>query len=152
MSRTIARSTIAVSLALASGVLLAAAFPPYDLWQVVWVAFVPVAIGEARLLPPRLAGLGTGLATFDFIAVYAHDVYTLPETPLLMRAMPLSAGVTAFAATRLTRGIRARLGPGGSALFVAFGWVGFEFVRSYVPGPGASLRTRCGIGPGSFSP
>jgi apolipoprotein N-acyltransferase len=127
------RPALAILLAGASGLLLAVAFPPYDLWPLVWLAFVPVALGEARLLPPRLAGLGAGIAAFAFVAIYARDITTLPGTPLLIRAIPLSSGLLAFAAARSTRGLRARLGPVRSGLFIAFGWVGLELARSFVP-------------------
>jgi apolipoprotein N-acyltransferase len=54
--------TIAALLAVASGLLYGASFPPVDWWPVAWIALTPLCIAASRLDPARaaMAGLITG--------------------------------------------------------------------------------------------
>ncbi|MFI5298146.1 MAG: nitrilase-related carbon-nitrogen hydrolase [Polyangiales bacterium] len=133
LARPSARIAVAAFAALIGGLALALAFPPYACWWLIAVGFVPVAVAEARLLPPKLSGVGAAIATFTFFVVYAHDLNDTPHTPLRVRALPLSAALVALALTRWTRTIRRRLGPILASAFVVSTWVGIEVLRSFDP-------------------
>lgn len=51
------RTFIGVVLAASSALLLTLAFPPYNLWPLIWIGFVPMLLAQYRLMPARLASL-----------------------------------------------------------------------------------------------
>lgn len=56
------RTVIGLALSVLSGVAFTLAFPPYELWLLAWVGWVPVLIAQYRIMPRRLSGLATGIA------------------------------------------------------------------------------------------
>ena len=44
-----------------SAVMLILAFPPYNVWPLIFVAYVPMLLADYRVLPHRFAGLGSGI-------------------------------------------------------------------------------------------
>ena len=48
-------------LAVASGALANLAFPPFGLWPLILVAFVPMVVAQHRVLPARWSGVAIGL-------------------------------------------------------------------------------------------
>ena len=55
-----------VLLAFLSGLLANLAFPPFGVWPLILVAFVPMIVAQHRVMPPRWSGLaiGVGLGTY----------------------------------------------------------------------------------------
>ncbi|MBL8531988.1 MAG: apolipoprotein N-acyltransferase [Hyphomonadaceae bacterium] len=64
--RFIVRTLAGLVLAASSGALATLAFPPFDLWPLIFVAFVPMAVAQHRVMPRALAPLAPGAG----IAVY----------------------------------------------------------------------------------
>ena len=59
-----------VLLALLTPVLVALANPPFGLWPLVFVAFVPMVVAQHVVLPPRLSGLAIGVGIAGVWAVF----------------------------------------------------------------------------------
>jgi apolipoprotein N-acyltransferase len=114
-----------------SGLLLTLAFPPYGLWPLIGVGFIPAIVAQHRVLPRPLSGLayGVGLGTFFwgyFGPMFAGLAWFLDWLPLFVMAI----------ATLLTLGNRAFHERTGYRWFVlegAVGWVGFEALRGFLP-------------------
>jgi apolipoprotein N-acyltransferase len=62
------RTLVAVGLVVVSGVALVAALRPYGVWPLLFVALVPMAVAQYRLLPRRLAWLAPGLTAIVYWA------------------------------------------------------------------------------------
>ena len=56
------RIGIGVTLSASSALLLTLAFPPWDLWPLVWVGFIPMLVAQYRILPSRVSSLAPGIA------------------------------------------------------------------------------------------
>src|SRR3954453_17968386 len=62
------RTLAAIGLAVVSGLALVAALRPYNAWPLLFVALVPMAVAQYRLLPRRLAWLAPGLTAIVYWA------------------------------------------------------------------------------------
>ncbi len=131
-----------VSLAGASGVLLALAFPKVD-WNILaWVAFIPLLWQTQRQTLRRafslgwIAGMGFYLCTLywvvDTIGLYSNIPHIVAVGPLLLMCAILSAYTGAFAVGLC---VYHKSGPHNSGwLLLVFGpmlWVALEWVRSF---------------------
>jgi apolipoprotein N-acyltransferase len=120
-----------LGLAAVSGLLLTLAFPPYNLWPLVGVGFVPAVVAQHRIMPRPLSGLayGVGLGGFFwgyFGPMFAHTVWFMEWLPLIV----------AVIATVLSNGDRAFHERTGYRWFVLNGavvWVGIEAIRGFAP-------------------
>jgi apolipoprotein N-acyltransferase len=50
------------------------AFPPYDLWLLIWVGLVPMLVAQHRILPRCLSGLATGVSVGGFFWGYFSNI------------------------------------------------------------------------------
>lgn len=126
-----------ISLAAASGVLLALAFPKVDLSLLAWVAFVPL-LWIVREQPPRhafvsgwIAGMGFYLCTVYWvvhtIGLYSNIPPLVAVGPLLLMCAILASYTGAFAA-----GLRFYQERGGSIVLLGpLLWVALEWLRSF---------------------
>jgi apolipoprotein N-acyltransferase len=132
--------TTRVTLAVISGVALAAAFPKVDLNLLAWVAFVPLLYAIEGEPPARVFGYAwlqafiCYVASIYWIALTLHNFTSLPTdvaiAPMLLLAaiMASFAGFAFWAAYFI--GARLRL-PIVITLPVA--WTALEWVRTYFP-------------------
>jgi len=126
-----------VVVAVASGILLAFAFPKIDINLVAWVAFIPLLWVIRGRTPGRaffygwIAGMGFYLCTVYWV-VYTIGLYSnIPPLvavgPLLLMCTILASYTGAFAA-----GLRFYQRRGGSCVLVGpLLWVVLEWVRSF---------------------
>lgn len=135
-------------LALSSGALYAAAFPPLELFPLAWVALVPLLVAATRVRPLAAAGLGF-VWSIAAVAGVGHwfpgmiagffDVGPLAATSAFLAAALFFGGVycALFAALVSAAARRGRLHP----LVVAGLWGGVELARSSgpIPNPWALL-------------
>src|SRR4051794_9389084 len=57
-------------LALCTPLLVQLATPPFEIWPLIFVAFVPMVIAQHHVLPRRLSGLAVGVGIGGSYAVY----------------------------------------------------------------------------------
>ncbi|MCS7060445.1 MAG: nitrilase-related carbon-nitrogen hydrolase [Anaerolineae bacterium] len=125
------RIVIGVLLALASAGLLTLAFPPYGLWPLIWVGFVPMLIAQFRVMPRRVSSLAPAIAIGGWLGGYLMPIFSGSGTYMVWLPL-LIGGITLFASS----GERAFHERTGYRWFVAYGaltWVGFEMIRSFLP-------------------
>ncbi len=129
--RTTLRVIAGLALAGASGVLLTLSFPPYDLWPLVWVGFVPTIVAQHRIMPRRLSGLAYGVGLGSFFWGYFGPMFA--NTVWFMEWLPL---IVAVVATLLSNGDQAFQERTHYRWFVLEGavvWVGIEAIRGLAP-------------------
>ena len=134
MPKSAAAVVLGSALAVLSGVLLTLAMAPYDLWLLVWIACVPMAVAQHRVLPRHLAFLGPSLGISVFLAGYfggvfpARAAWYMKALPLL----PLLVGGIGFLVRRGRPSPTLLVTPWWP-LSVALGWVATEYLRAFVP-------------------
>ncbi len=129
--RTPVQVVTGLALAAGSGLLLTLAFPPYDLWPLVAVGFVPAIVAQHRILPRPLSGLGYGVGLGTFFWGYFGPLFA--GTVWFMEWLPLFAGVIATLMTLGNRAFHERTGYRWFVLEGMVGWVGIEAIRGFVP-------------------
>lgn len=129
------RSSINLLLAATSGLLVALAFPPYALWPLVFVTFVPLLVAVEHSSPGRAAGLGwlsgvvVHLGAFPWLLAtiarfeHASSLLTLPFVLLFIAYHSLQLAGFGLAAAWLTRREPSIL----RACLVACAWVLLEW-------------------------
>jgi apolipoprotein N-acyltransferase len=127
---------IALGCALASmsGVFLTLCFAPYDAWPLVWVGFVPMAVAQHRVLPPRWSAAAPAIGVAGFVAGNFGVDFFPPASPWYLKLLPLLVGGLVFVVSRTERGRHERTGYAGWPLQAAISWVAIELFRMFVPG------------------
>jgi len=119
-----------VGLALLSGLLLVAAFPPLDLGLVAWVALVPLLLAIDGLLPFEAFRLGMVSGFVAFLGIVAWiRVFGIPVWILLAAYLALYIGMFCGA----YRWAAADRAPAVRLWLVPLLWVSVEFLRSSGP-------------------
>ena len=62
------RAGIGILLAIFSAVLLTLSFPPYNLWLLIWVAFIPMLVAQFRVMPRKVSSLASAIAIGGWLA------------------------------------------------------------------------------------
>jgi len=127
------RILIGVVLGLLSAAMLILAFPPYNAWPLIFVAFVPMLLADYRVLPHRFAGLGSGIGIGGWLLVYLTMIFGLDAGTWFMQAFAVLVAVLAFSGGRGNRLFHHRT---GYRWFVPFGvvnTVGIEMLRGFIP-------------------
>jgi apolipoprotein N-acyltransferase len=139
-------STVRIALALASGVLYALAFPPFDLGALAWIATVPLilAVLDGTLSRGRAFALGWITGTIACSALVSSSVaesalrFFAASTPVAWLAGLLAAQVYGalyfglFAVLAREIGSRRVRAPVRAALGIAAAWVTCELLRSNI--------------------
>jgi apolipoprotein N-acyltransferase len=122
-----------VILGLISAAMLILAFPPYNIWPLIFLAYMPMLLADYRVLPLRFAGLGSGIGIGGWLLVYLSMIFGLDASTWFMQAFAVLVGVFAFSGGRGNRLFHLRT---GYRWFVPFGvvaTVGIEMLRGFVP-------------------
>jgi len=75
MNKPIIRTLIAVLLSALSGLLLFLAFPPYDLWPLMWVAFIPMIVAQYRIIPRKISSLTPAITVGGWLGGYLYPIF-----------------------------------------------------------------------------
>jgi apolipoprotein N-acyltransferase len=124
------RIAAGVLLALATPVLVALANPPFGLWPLVFVAFVPMVVAQHAVLPRRLAPLAVGIGIGGAFAVHLSPGLADGEVAVVYQLMPLYVGVIAAAIAWRSRAFQERTGYRWLALSFPVAFTAVEFLRS----------------------
>ncbi len=124
------RLGVGLALAVVSGVSIWLALPPYGLWPLAWVGWVPVLLAQYRVVPRKLSMLPPAVATYVWIKLYFTPVFG--GSGLFMAYL----AEIVFVISLLTEGNRTFNERTGYRWFVlqgALGWSGVEMIRLLVP-------------------
>ncbi len=128
---TIRRTALGLMLAALSAALFTLAFPPYDLWPLIFVGLVPMLVAQHRVMPARLSGLACGIGVGGFFWGYFGDMFR--GGPWFMRWLPLFIALFSTLDSSRDRAFHRRTGYRWFVLHGAAVWVGVEMIRGFVP-------------------
>jgi apolipoprotein N-acyltransferase len=129
-SRT--RFLLGILLSALSGGMLLLAFPPYGIWWLAWLAFVPGVFAQYRLFPAKYASLAPAIYLLVWLGPYLARLFGTEFGPFFTY---LGVLIGAFAyLTYRERAFIERTGYRWLVLQGVVGWVGFEMVRAtFIP-------------------
>jgi apolipoprotein N-acyltransferase len=120
---------LGIGLSLLSALLLTAAFPPYELWPLVFVALVPMLVAQYRLFPRSWSGLAYALGIGGFFLFFMSLGGIIPFLVWLPAPVAVIAGFVGWRERIFHERTHARF-------FWLIGpiiWVGIEMIRGLVP-------------------
>lgn len=118
-------------LSVISAVLLTLSFPPYNLWPLIWIGFVPMMVAQFRLLPRRVSSLASAIAIGGWLGGYLTPIFA--GSGLYMTWLPLLIASISYLADSGVRAFHERTGYRWFVLYGALNWVGFEMIRGFIP-------------------
>jgi apolipoprotein N-acyltransferase len=124
------RIGIGVALSVLSGIMLLLSFPPYGVWPLVWVAFVPYLFAQHRLLPCKWSSLAPAIALLLWLGPFMARLFGTEFGPIFTYLGVLIAILTYF--TNRERKFLERTGYRWFILHGVITWVGFEMIRATV--------------------
>ncbi len=129
-SRT--RFVLGIVLSALSGVMLLLAFPPYGIWWLAWIAFVPGIFAQYRLLPVKYSSLAPAIYLLVWLGPYLARLFGTEFGPFFTY-LGVFVGVIAYFTYR-ERAFIERTHYRWLALQGVVAWVGFEMVRAtFIP-------------------
>jgi len=130
-TNTAVRIAVGVTLSFVSGVMLTVSFAPYNVWPLIFVAFLPLIIAQYRVMPAKLSSLAPAV----MIAVWMYLYFGPSFFPGgIMLALPAIGFVINLLSEKRLRGFHEQTHYRWFILNSVFGWVGFELIRTFIPG------------------
>ncbi|MFO7918217.1 MAG: nitrilase-related carbon-nitrogen hydrolase [Anaerolineae bacterium] len=128
------RLLVGVTLSALSAGMLLVAFPPYNIWPLVFVALIPSLLAQYRILPPTLSAVGQAVASGGFVGVYFLQIFPfLGELAWYMQGLPLFIALFSFVTQRGYRAFHERTRYRWFVLHGIADWVGVEMIRGFIP-------------------
>jgi apolipoprotein N-acyltransferase len=126
------RFWIAIGLSILSGLFFYLAFPPINLWPLIFIAVTPYLIAQHRLMPRKWAAFAPTIAIGLWLWPFLYRIFGIPEAPFYLKHMGLIVAVfTYFTSTE--RKFHELTGFRWFILQGLAAWVGFEMIRSFIP-------------------
>lgn len=124
------RVAAGVLLALLTPVLVALANPPFGIWPLVFVAFVPMVVAQHSVLPARLAPLAVAIGIGGSFAVHLSPGLADGDVAIVYQLMPLYVGVIAAAIAWRSRRFQERTSYRWFVVSFPVAFTAIEFLRS----------------------
>jgi apolipoprotein N-acyltransferase len=137
--RKAGRFVFGLALAALSALLVTLAFPPFGVWWLIFVAWVPMLIAQHHVLPRRWSGLAIGIGIGGYAAGYLIGVLQQPGGGAFawwMFCIPLAAGLLAGFGSIRDRPIQEATGYVRFVIGFPLLWAAAEFLRGLAPGIG----------------
>lgn len=129
------RVILGLILAGLSAALLTLSFPPYGLWPLAWVGFVPMIVAQYRILPEPISSLASAVGIGGFFWGYFGAAFR--GAVWYMRWLPALIAIAVFFASSRDRRFHERTNYRFFVLQPAVVWVGIEFIRGSMLRDGA---------------
>lgn len=120
-----------LGLSAAGGAAFVLAFPPFGIWPLVLVGWVPVLIAQYRVMPAKLSSLATAMGVYVWLQGYLGPVFAPVGT--FMVWLPLIAALISLLTDSSQRVFNEKT---GFRWFVPAGivnWAGIEMIRLFLP-------------------
>ncbi|HOT90840.1 MAG TPA: nitrilase-related carbon-nitrogen hydrolase [Anaerolineae bacterium] len=128
---TIGRIVLGLALAALSAVLVTLAFPPFNLWFLVWFAAVPAVVAQYRIMPRKLSSLASAVFNGGWVLGYLGPVFA--GSGNFMEYLWLYVLIISFLADMGNRAFHERTRYRWFVPQSVIGWVGIEMIRSFLP-------------------
>ncbi len=125
------RIAIGLILSVVSAILLTLSFPPYDLWPLIWIGFVPMLVAQFRVMPRKFSSLASAIAIGGWLGFYITPIFA--GSGLYMTWLPLIIGLIILFADSGLRAFHERTRYRWFAWQGALNWVGIEMIRGFIP-------------------
>ncbi len=129
--KTLGKIVLGLALAALSAVLMTLAFPPFNLWPLVWFAAAPALLAQYRILPRKLTSVGSAVFNGGWVFGYLGPVFA--GTGNFMEYLWLYVAGISLLADLGNRTFNERTGYRWFVLQGVAGWVGIEMIRSLLP-------------------
>ncbi|MCZ7525364.1 MAG: hypothetical protein M5U14_02610 [Acidimicrobiia bacterium] len=127
---TAGRIVLGLALALLSGGLATLAFPPFELWPLVWVAFVPMVVAQHRVMPARWSGVAIGVGFGAYFSGQLSNGLAQDSVAIAFQLLPLYVALLVTALAWRSRAFHERTGYRWLAVSMPVAWVALDFLRA----------------------
>ena len=127
------RILIGLALSVLSGLMLTAAFAPYNMWALIFIAFLPLLIAQYRVMPAKLSSLTSAVFIGTWLYLYFGPSF-FPGGIGIMLALPLIGFLLNLITQKGLRKFHEDTHYRWFILNGVTGWVGFEIIRTFIPG------------------
>jgi apolipoprotein N-acyltransferase len=127
----ITRVVAGLLLSIAGGLAFVLAFPPYEIWPLVLIGFVPVLVAQYRIMPPRLSSLASASAIGIWLQGYLGPVFAPIGTYMLW--LPLIAFILSFFFDRGQKNFHDNTGYRWFVIGGITSWAAIEMIRLFLP-------------------
>jgi apolipoprotein N-acyltransferase len=115
---------------LLSGVLGTLAFAPFGLWPLIFVAFVPMVVGQHRVAPRRWSGAVVGVGISTYLAGQLSVGLHQGDVVVFFELLPLFFGAIFMAVAWRSRAFHERTGYQWLTISTPLAWVAIDFGRN----------------------
>ncbi len=129
--KVIVNTIIGVLLGALSGVAFILAFPPYEIWPLIFIGWVPALIAQHHVMPTKLSSIPTALAIGIWLEGYLGPVFR--PTGTYMIYLPLAAALISFLVDMGKRKFNQNTRYRWFVLEGAVSWAGMEMIRLFIP-------------------
>jgi apolipoprotein N-acyltransferase len=126
------KTILAAILSAVSGLFFFLAFPPLNIWPLMFIAVTPYLIAQNRLLPRKWSALAPTLAVTLWLWPFLYRIFNIEGAPFFIQNMGLLVGIVLFF-TSTGRKFNELTGYRWFILQGLAAWVGFEMIRSFIP-------------------
>ena len=114
-----------------SGFAFILAFPPFEIWPLIFIGWVPVLIAQQRIMPAKFSSLPTAVAIGIWLEGYMGPIFN--PTGTYMIYLPLVAAMFALIFDLGKRKFNQRTGYRWFVLEGTLSWGAIEMVRLFIP-------------------
>lgn len=125
------RLILGLILSAAGGIAFVLAFPPYEIWPLALVGFVPVLVAQHRIMPPKISSLAIGVGIGVWLQGYLGPVFAPVGTYMVW--LPLAALILSTLIDRGERSFHIRTGYRWFVISGIATWAGIEMIRLFIP-------------------
>ncbi|MBT3712084.1 MAG: hypothetical protein HOG15_01895, partial [Anaerolineae bacterium] len=125
------RIIIGLALSLLSGLMLTAAFAPYNMWALIFVAFIPLIIAQYRVMPAKQSSLASAVFIATWLYLYFGPTF-FPGG--IMLALPAIGFLMNWLMEKSLRKFHEDTNYRWFIINGVTSWVGFEIIRTFIPG------------------
>jgi apolipoprotein N-acyltransferase len=127
------RLLLGLLLGVLSAVMLILAFPPCNVWPLIFLAWIPMLLADYRVLPPRRAGMGSAVGIGGWLLIYLTMIFGFDASTWFMQGIAVLVAVINLLTGRGQRRFHQATGYGWFVLFGIASTVGIEMMRSFIP-------------------
>ncbi len=118
-------------LASLGGLALILAFPPYEIWPLALVGYIPVLVAQYRIMPPKISSLAPAVGIAVWLQGYLGPVFSPVGT--FMVWLPLIAGGITFLTDNGLRKFHYKTGYRWFVISGISSWAASEMIRLFIP-------------------
>ncbi|HEY9121730.1 MAG TPA: nitrilase-related carbon-nitrogen hydrolase [Brevefilum sp.] len=120
-----------IFLAVISGFAFILAFPPYEIWPLIFIGWLPVLVAQHRVMPAKLSSLPTAIAIGIWLEGYMGPIFN--PTGSYMIYLPLVAALFALLVDIGKRKFNQKTHYRYFVIEGALSWSAIEMVRLFIP-------------------